>query len=171
MKNNPRLVKLNRTPKDLEKWVNWLNNKDILSFSEQRFSKHTIKTQKKFLTQKINSKTNIIFKIIFNRKFIGTVELGNINKNHKTCEIMYFIGEENLWGRNIGTLAVKEAIFFAKKRLKMYKISAGTYSKNISSQKVLLKNKFRIVGKQKKHFIVNENSGLRDDKILFEKLL
>ena len=56
MKNNPRLVKLNRTPKDLEKWVNWLNNKDILSFSEQRFSNHTIKTQKKFLTQKINSK-------------------------------------------------------------------------------------------------------------------
>ena len=114
---------------------------------------------------------SIIFKIIFNRKFIGVVELGNINKIHKTCEIMYFIGDENLWGRNIGTLAVREAIVYAKKKLKMYKVTAGTYSKNISSQKVLLKNKFRIVGKLKKHFIIDENSSLRDDKILFDKLL
>jgi len=53
----------------------------------------------------------------------------------------------------------------------MYKVSAGTYSRNISSQKVLLKNKFRVVGKLRKHFIIDENSGLRDDKILFDKLL
>jgi RimJ/RimL family protein N-acetyltransferase len=164
-------VKLNKTPKDLEKWVKWLNNKNILIFSEQRFSDHTIKTQRKFLTQKFNSKTSIIFKIIFNRKFIGVVELGNISKTHKTCEVMYFIGEENLWGRNIGTSAVREAVVYAKKKLKMYKVSAGTYSRNISSQKVLLKNKFRVVGKLRKHFIIDENSGLRDDKILFDKLL
>jgi len=167
------LVKINKIPinLDLHKYIKWINDKEVVEFSEQRLKKHTLISQKKYLKSKISSNSSIIFQINLENNFIGMLELGNINLYHKTCEIMYVIGEKKLWKKNIGTLAVSLGIKYAKNKLKMFKIYAGTYSKNISSKKVLLKNKFRIVGTMKKDFLIDKKNNIRDDNIIFEKIL
>ena len=171
MRKNIKLVRLLKPPADLDQWVRWLNDKSVVSFSEQRFLKHTNKTQKKFLIKKIASKKSIIFKIVFNKEFVGVVELGNIKPIHRTCEVMYFIGKKDLWGQNLATIAIRLALVYAKKKLKIFKVSAGTYEKNIASQKVLLKNSFKEVGRMRKEFILKRKTNIRDNKIIFDKLL
>ena len=42
------LLKKMVTYKELKKWISWLNDKNITEFSEKRFKKHTITSQKNF---------------------------------------------------------------------------------------------------------------------------
>ena len=48
---------------DIKKWISWLNNKSITEFSDKRFNKHTILSQKKFLKKKLKKKRAIYFKL------------------------------------------------------------------------------------------------------------
>ena len=153
--------------KNLSKWVSWLNDKTVTKFSEQRFQKHNTKSQQKFIKYKILDKKSICFKIYYKNEFIGVVELANIDNNHKNCEIMYLIGEKKYWGKGIATKAIGLAVKFAFNNLNMKNIYAGTYSSNISSQKVLKKNKFKLVGKIDNFFKPVENKIKREGKIIF----
>ena len=69
---------------ELNKWVSWLKDKEITKYSEQRYHKHTINSQKKFLEKKIKLNNSNVFKIYNKDNFIGIIELGNIDlKNQK----------------------------------------------------------------------------------------
>tara|TARA_Y100000389_G_C17471092_1_gene531010 strand:- start:3320 stop:3823 length:504 start_codon:yes stop_codon:yes gene_type:complete len=159
-----KLKKVNNTEKTIviKKWVKWINDKIVTQFSEQRLKKHTVKSQKKFIQNKLHSNSSYIYKVIYNNDFIGILEIGNINYYHKNCELMYMIGEKNLWSKGIGEILIKKGIKLAK-ALNMKKIYAGTYGGNIASQKVLLKNKFKIEGRIKKFFKIKKK---RDDRVL-----
>ena len=154
--------------KDLKKWVNWLNDKTVTKYSEQRFYKHNLSTQRKFIKKKISDKSALSFKIYYKKIFVGVVELGNLDFNHSNCEIMYFIGDKKLWGKGIASRAIKLAILYARDKLKIKKIIAGTYKSNRASQKVLLNNGFKIEGKIKNYFkIILKNKNFKDTKIIF----
>ncbi|AEA80550.1 hypothetical protein SAR11G3_00075 [Candidatus Pelagibacter sp. IMCC9063] len=43
-----KIIKL-KSYSHIKKWVSWLNDKDVTKFSEQRFTKHTESSQKKFI--------------------------------------------------------------------------------------------------------------------------
>ena len=68
----------------------------------------------------------------------------------------------------VGTKAIKEILNIAKKKFKLKKIIAGTYSNNFSSQKVLLKNGFKLEGTLKKYFLYKKK---RVDHLIFGKVL
>ena len=65
------------------------------------------------------------------------------------------IGEKSLWGQGLGSAAVKLGLEICFKKYNIKKVYAGTYAKNVASQKVLLKNNFKIEGIQKKFFNIN----------------
>lgn len=160
-------IKKLKNNNDLIKWVSWLNDTVVTKFSEQRFYKHNLKTQKKFVKNKLLEKKSRCFKIYYKNEFVGVLELGNIDFNHKNCEIMYLVGEKKLWGKGIATKAINLGIEFAFKNMKMKNIYAGTYSSNFASQKALRKNKFKIVGKLSNFFKPLESKLKRESKIIF----
>jgi RimJ/RimL family protein N-acetyltransferase len=163
-------IKLIKKSVDTKQWVKWLNDKEITKFSEQRLKKHTVKSQKKFLLGKIKAENSKLFQIFYKNQFVGLVELGFIDRFHKICEVMYFLGNKNYWGKKIATTAVSLAIKYAFKNLGMHKVYAGTYGKNKSSQKVLKNNNFKLVGVMKNHFRLSKLSLKRDDKYIYEKI-
>ena len=164
-------IKLINKIVNLNDWVKWLNDKEVTKYSEQRLKRHTHASQKKFLNNKIKAKDSKIFQIFFNSNFVGIVELGNIDKFHNTCEVMYFIGNKKYWGKGVAASAISLALKYAFKKLKVYKVFAGTYKKNVASQKVLTKNKFKLVGKMKNHLrVLKSSKKIRDDKLIYEKL-
>ena len=115
-----RLTKKNYyKPNDLKKWVEWLNDKKVTKFSEQRFSKHSITSQKKFLKDKVNESNSIVFKIFCDKVFVGLIEIANIDLNHLNCELMYIIGETCVWSKGVATEAIKLSINYVKQNLKM----------------------------------------------------
>ena len=166
---NVKIVKItkfsNFNSKELLKWVKWLNDKNVTKYSEQRFAKHTLSSQKNFLRQKIKDKNSYIFKILFKNIFIGVIELGKIDFIHSNCEIMYFIGEKIYWSKGIATEAINLALKYAK-NLKIKKIYAGVYSNNLPSIKVLMKNKFKIEGKISNYYNFFSKKKIRIAKVI-----
>ena len=69
---------------------------------------------------------------------------------HKTAEISYIIGNKKFWNKGIATIVIKKICDYIFKKLKLKKIIAGTYSVAKSSQKILIKNNFRLEGVLKK---------------------
>lgn len=145
-------LKLIKRPEVSQTWVNWLNDKEVTKYSENRFKKHTKTSQKKFLKQKLKNKGSLVFKVFFQKEHIGVVEISNINHFHRHCEISYMIGKKEFWNRGIATRIVNKASGLAFKKLSMKKIYAGTYENNFGSMKVLKNNGFKIEGKIKNFF-------------------
>ena len=166
MKIDLILIKKIPTNNILKKWISWLNNKKVSSFSARSSKKHNIKSQKKFLQKKIFDKKNYLFKIIFNNEFVGLIELTNMDYLFKNCEIRYLIGETKIWNKGIATKAIKLATLYCFKKLKMKLVIADTHQDNIASQKVLRKNNFKLQGRIKKFF---NNRKLSKDKFIFAK--
>ena len=92
-----------------------------------------------------------------NNKYIhiGNIKLGSIDFNHKRADISYFIGEKKFQGRGIAKKAISEIILIAKKKFNLKKISAGVYSQNKASIKVLKSNGFKREATLKSHIIFN----------------
>ena len=148
----------------LKEWVKWLNNSEVSKFSSRGLKKHTIKSQKKFITKKIKDKTCKLFLIKFNKRYVGVIELFNIDLKNKNCEIRYLIGDPNFWGEGIATKSIQLATKFGFKNLKLKTIFADTHQDNLASQKVLTKNRYSYQGKIKNFFNSNTES---KDKLFF----
>ena len=163
-----KLIKLSNITKS---YVKWMNDYEVVKYTEQKFKKHTTADIKRFVKEKINSPTDFLYGIfIFDKKetHIGNLKIGPINKIHQTAEISYFIGEKRYWKAGIGSQAVKKAIEISKKKYKLKKLIAGCYDVNKGSIKVLQKNKFKQEALLKSH-VFFENK--RIDQIIFGLVL
>ena len=109
-----------------------------------------------------------IFYVKKNKTHIGNIKLGPINNYHKFAEISYLIGDTNFQNRGFATEAIKQILILAKKKYKLSKIIASTYSNNFTSRKVLEKNKFKLEGIIKKKFLFNKK---RLDQLVFGRLI
>jgi len=165
------LIKKLVSNKEIEKWISWLNDQSITEFSEKRFKKHTITSQKKFLLEKIKEKSSYIFQIKFKNKFIGVIELSSVNILNKGCEISYMIGEKKMHGKGLGTEAIKICLEFAKYQLNLKIVYASINSKNIKSERVLKKNFFRKVNIRNQYYRFKKRNIDINDSILFQKKL
>ena len=165
------LIKKLVSNKEIEKWISWLNDQGITEFSEKRFKKHTITSQRKFLLEKIKEKSSYIFQIKFKNKFIGVIELSSVNILNKGCEISYMIGEKKMHGQGLGTEAIKICLEFAKYQLNLRTVYAGINSKNIKSERVFKKNFFRKVNLRNEYYRVKERYIDINNSILFQKKL
>jgi len=165
------LLKKLAPQKELKTWILWLNDKKITKFSEKRFKKHTISSQKNFLSKKLKNQSSFIFQIKFKNKFIGVIELSSVNVFKQGCEISYMIGEKKLHGRGFATQAIKICLEFARHKLNLKKVYAGINSKNIGSERVLKKNFFRkmnVINDYYRYKLENNND---KNLILFQKKL
>ena len=167
---NIELKELNRKLISVD-YINWMNNKRVIKFTEQRFVKNTKKKIIKFVEEKKKSKIQYLFGIYSVEKkkvHIGNIKLGPINNIHKYAEISYIIGNLQYQNKGFATQAIKKILVIAKKKYKLKKIIASVYSSNIASRKVLEKNKFKLEGIIKKKFIFNKK---RLDQLIFGKLI
>ena len=152
--------------KVLKEWVSWLNDKEVTKFSNQRFRKHTVVSQKKYLIDKLKRKDSLLFKIEYQGIFVGVIEIGNIDFNNENCELMYFIGNKKLWSKGVGTKIIHQAIKYIRNNMNIKKVYAGCSKRNKASIKILQKNKFKIEGKIRNFLTVSKQKKIRDDKII-----
>ena len=169
----PKVKLLKFTQKMIsQKYIKWMNTREIIEFTEQRFKKNTKKKIHQFVREKLRSKNEHLYGIFLNEKkkmiHVGNIKIGPIDFLHKTGEIGYFVGEKSLQKRGIATSAIREICNIAKKKFKLKKIFANVYSMNLSSKQVLLKNNFQLEGIQKKHFIYKKK---RIDNLIYGKTL
>lgn len=141
-------------PKDIsEEYIGWLNDIEITKYTEQRFFKHGYKTIQSYIENKYSSNLDLLFGIFYKSMHIGNIKLGPINFLHKNSEISFFIGKKKLMNKGIMTKVINYLVYFSFNNLDLEKITAGCYSNNLNSQKLLLKCGFIQEGKKKKQVI------------------
>ncbi|MFZ7133082.1 MAG: GNAT family N-acetyltransferase [Eubacteriales bacterium] len=150
-----------------EEYLSWLNNYEVVKYTESRFFPQSIKEIERYI-ENCNNFNNVTFAIIDNEQktHIGNIKLGDINWIHRYADIGLIVGNSTFWGRGIATEAIGLVADYGFKQLNLRKIVAGVYSKNIASQKAFEKNGFSISYKEKEKYFFE---GEYIDGIVLEK--
>ena len=98
---------------------------------------------------------------------IGLVALSNIARNFQTALLWYVLGDKGYGGQGYTTRAVSEMLTVGFEELALQSVNAWTLESNGPSIKVLTRNHFRLVGRQRRcHWI----DGHPFDRLLFDLL-
>lgn len=140
-----------------KEYVKWMNDQDVVKYTESRFSKHTKDSLISYVSEKRKEPDTLFLAIIENStgKHIGNIKLGPIDKNHKTAEIGIIIGNKNFWGKGVGTESIRILCDYAFRVLGLFKITAGFYDVNIASAKAFSNAGFSVECRRKKQFDLN----------------
>lgn len=117
-----------------DEYVSWMNDYEIVKYTESRFVAHTYQSIKDFV-RKANTSDTHTFAIIAKdtEKHIGNIKLGGINEHHRFGDIGLIIGHEEYFGRGIGTECICLVTDFAFNTIRLHKVWCGIYENNISS--------------------------------------
>ena len=85
-------------------------------------------------------------------EFVGLVSLLRVSQEHQCAEIGYWVGKR-YWKKGCATEAVRLILRFGFGRLKLHRIYAVSFEKNIASAKVLKKCGFKLEGVMKEAVI------------------
>ena len=127
-----------------DEYLSWMNDYETNYYMETRYSPQTKETIRTFVESIIESKDSYLFAIIekTNNKHIGNIKIGPVNNRYKWADISYFIGDKKNKRKGYAVEAIKLICVFGFDELNLHRIQAGTISKNIVSEKALLKAGF-----------------------------
>ena len=145
-----------------EKYLRWLNSKNINKYLETRFKPQTMSSIKKYWELHEADQNSPWFAICLKteERHIGNIKVGPINWIHRKAEISLFIGEQDCWGKGYASEAIETVKEWAFSQLQLKKLSAGIYASNIGSIKAFQKCGFIIEGKLREEVI---SDGIRED--------
>ena len=123
-----------------DNYVAWMNNYEVVRFTESRFITHTWQSIEEFIRSANNEKTHT-FAIIDkdSDKHIGNIKLGGINWNHLFGDVGLIIGLKEYHGRGIATECIRLVTEYAFSRLGLHKVWCGVYEPNIGSLRAFQK--------------------------------
>lgn len=137
------------------RYISWLNDPDIVRFSEQRHEKHTRKSCQKYIKTFTKTKNQLLaIEVNKNRFHIGNISITR-NPNNASADIGILIGEKNEWGKGYGSEAVGLALKKLLQDSTIRKITIGAMAENKAMIKLArncgMKNEARI----SKYFLWN----------------
>ena len=129
-------------------YLNWLNDPVVNRFLETRFTEQTLTTLHDYWKLHHDLSDSPWFAICLHRntRHIGNIKLGPINPHHQRADISLFIGERDCWGQGFAHEAISLIRDWAFKELKLEKLNAGMYSKNVGSKQAFEKCGFELEG-------------------------
>ena len=93
-------------------YINWLNDYQVVKYSNQRFRQHSFDSCSEYL-QSFKNTENVFLAIHLkdNNKFIGTMTV-YYSVPHKVVNIGLLIGDKSFWGRGLGYEAWEMLMIF-----------------------------------------------------------
>lgn len=157
MKRITNIVRLDRFTKDDidETYMSWLNDKEQMKFSNQRFKTHTVESCREYLCY-MEEANNLFYAIRIGseKKKIGTIT-AYINHRHKTADIGILIGRKDIAGKGYGHQAWIKLIELLIEDKGMRKITCGTLRCNEKMMKIIKKSKMKEEGVRIKQEVVD----------------
>ena len=126
-------------PEDIQaNYVAWLNDPQVVQFSNQRFYKHAESSCRQYLASFIHTDNQFLaIEDKLTHELMGTLTI-YINKHHQTADVGILIGNTNHWGKGMGYEAFSLAVESLLKA-KFRKVTAGTMACNLGMVKVMEK--------------------------------
>lgn len=134
-----------------KKYLKWLKDKNITRFTKIK-SNNNKRSIKRYIRENNNNNSYFLKILVKNNIFFSHIGNLKITLEKESASIALIIGERKFHNSGIGTLVIKEAIKFLKKK-KIFKIYAFINKKNISSIKAFKKNNFIKISGEKFKYI------------------
>lgn len=136
------------------RYINWLNDKEVMKYSEQRHRTHTIETCREYY-QSFKDTPNILWAISVKDGDVG--HIGNatayIDIKHSVADVGILIGERQVWGQGFGYEAWMGICDYLFRVQGLRKITAGAISTNARMLTVMRKAGMISDGTRVKHYV------------------
>ncbi len=139
-----------------QNYVDWLNNPDVVKYSEQRHKNHTLESCRQYYEAMLVS-DDLFLAIEATEGGYG--HIGNLgvafDKHNQVADVSILVGEKNIWGRGFATIAWNAVLGYLLREEAVRKVTAGTMSINTPMLRLIERSGMIIEGYRKNHFIVN----------------
>src|SRR5689334_22741876 len=144
--------------------VRWLNDPDVVKYSEQRHKKHTIESVHKYVNDLWMGSGSFIWSISGPRAYVGRLEtflpmIGTITAHcdipNSVANIGIMVGEKTAWGNGYGAEAWQAVCNWCFEHLKMRKVEAGCHYENRPMRRVAKLCGMELEAVIHDHFIVD----------------
>ena len=135
-------------------YINWLNDHEVMQYSEQRHKRHTRKSCLTYL-KSFDESPHFLWAIIVRDNKWG--HIGNINayvnEFNGIADIGILIGEKDVWGLGYGSEAWNAICDFLLRQRKIRKVTAGALTVNKGMIRLMMKAGMQPDGLRKRHFL------------------
>lgn len=147
-------------------YLRWLNDPELMKYSNQRFRTHTVESCEAYLDSFINSANHFLAISDRQGKIKGTMNI-YVNTAHATADLGIMIGRE-FSGHGLGKRSWNAIIAYLEKENQIRKITAGCASLNHSMIRLAESSGMILEGRRLQQEIHN---GVAVDILLFGKII
>jgi len=114
-----------------EQYIGWLNDKDVVKYSNQKFIKHTQETCNNFFDSFKDSQSLFIaIEDALSRNVMGTLTV-HCNSSHNTADVGILLGNKAFWGKGYAKQAWCSVVDLLSNVVHIRKVTAGTLACNL----------------------------------------
>ena len=139
------------------RYVSWLNDPNVVRYSEQRHHLHTLDSCYAF-AQGLKDSSNYFWAIVSKNPI--PIHIGNLvaymDVYNRVAELSILIGEPIGRGQGLGAEAWIAVLNYTLQVAKMRKVFAGTMSENTAMLRIFLQSGMAIECRQMRHFLFEE---------------
>jgi [ribosomal protein S5]-alanine N-acetyltransferase len=135
-----------------DRYVDWMNDYEIVKYTESRFAEHTIQSIEQFVNITENDINTVAWAITVDSQHIGNIKLGPVDWHHSYADIGLIVGSKEHWGLGYGTESIKLVGDWAFATLQLHKLTAGFYDGNAGSMHAFEKAGFSNEARQSSHY-------------------
>lgn len=126
-------------------YVSWLNDKDVVRFSEQRHFVHTMESCRAYFSEQVNS---LNYFLAIEHLQNGILHVGNmgiaVDVANKTADLSILLGIKSVWRLGLATRAWTMALNTILNELDFRMVTAGTMTANEPMIKLLKRSGMKI---------------------------
>lgn len=138
-------------------YIAWLNDQDVVRYSELRHSIHTLESCRVYFESYQNTPHFFWAIEVFDNgqwAHIGNIN-AYVNKKNNIADVGILIGEKSAWGKGYGATAWNAVCNYLLQNKKIRKVTGGAMSSNKAMLKIMQHSGMIEDGKRIKHYIHN----------------
>jgi ribosomal-protein-alanine N-acetyltransferase len=149
-------------------YFEWMQDTEILRYLEARHADRSREGLRRFVDACLRDGNQHLYAIRSREdgRHIGNIKL-SVDPLHGRGDIGIVVGDRQVRGRGLGTLAIRALSRFAFAELDLAKLTAGCYAPNVASQKAFERAGFVVEAVRPSHYVCD---GERVDGLFLARL-
>lgn len=139
-----------------ERYVGWLNNPDVVRFSEQRHRRHTLESVAAYV-RSFEGLAHYLWAIVSTDGQLG--HIGNISaridSHNRVADVGILVGERRVWGHGYGGEAWNAVCAFLLRDAAMRKVTGGAAASNTAMLAIMRRAGMLEDGRRLRHLVID----------------
>lgn len=137
------------------RYVSWLNDPEVVRYSEQRHRVHTLETCRRYFESFADS-PHFFWAVLVRDAFLGHIGNmnGHVNVENRFADVGILIGERNAWGNGYGLEAWRAVCGYLLEEAGMRKVTAGAMAVNKAMVRIMWRSGMVEDGRRIQHYLL-----------------